>query len=121
MKKDIKDSFFKNTLYLYMIIYGAIIIFYFAKSVLFKDTYYTILQLLIYIIFGGIGIISSYLALRKKTIGIYGILGATVILCFFNSAYRAFTRNYSIVNGTIFFMVIIYSFYFISYLNNNSQ
>ncbi len=121
MKKDIKYSFFKNTLYLYMMIYGTVIMYYFIKSVLWKDPYYTILQLLIYIIFGGIGIISAYLALREKTIGIYGMLGATVILCFFNSAYRAFTRNSSIVNGMIFFAAIIYSFYCISYIGNNSK
>lgn len=118
MRKDIKESFFKNTLYLYIIVNLSVIIYYFIKRVLLKDPYYTSLQLFIYIIFGGIGIISSYLSLKRKCIGIYGIIGATAISCFFNSAYRAFTMNSLILNGMIFFTVIIYSFYFIIYINN---
>lgn len=119
MRKDIKGSFFKNTLYLYIIVNLSVIIYYFIKRVLLKDSYYTSLQLFIYIIFGGIGIISSYLALKDKGLGIYGIIGATTVLCFFNSAYRAFTMNTLLVNGMIFLTVIIYSFSFITYRSNN--
>lgn len=118
MRKDIKNSFIKNTLYLYIIVNLSVIIYYFIKRVLLKDPYHTSLQLFIYIIFGGIGIISSYLALKGKGIGIYGIIGSTTISCFFNSAYRAFTMNSLLLNGMIFLTVIVYSFYFIIYINN---